>query len=90
MIKPDPQIAQEIDERSSSTNDFVLDCTQYELLRLRGNTKEEVEKFEKTLSREISYRCGKNALFIPELWTAYRVKGFKPREIEYDWVHAFR
>ncbi|KKS06910.1 hypothetical protein A3K01_00770 [candidate division WWE3 bacterium RIFOXYD1_FULL_43_17] len=90
MIKPDPQIAKEIEERSMSSDDFTLDSAQYELLRLRGDTKETVEKFEKTLSREISYRCGKNPLFIPELWIACRVKGYEPRQIEYDWVYASR
>jgi len=90
MIKRDPQIEKEIEERTASRKNFTLDNAQYELLRQRGGTKEEVEKFEKSLSREISYRCNKNPLFMPEVWVAYRIKGLKPHEIEYDWVYAFR
>lgn len=90
MNKPKSEIALEIIERNATASDPILDDGQYELLRLRGNTKDEVEMFENTLRREITNRCQGDPTFIPNLWVKYRVGGRKPKEIQYDWVHAFR
>lgn len=90
MSKPKSEMVAEILERNATASDPILDNEQYELLRLRGNTKDEVETFENTLRKEITDMCRADSTFIPNLWIKYRVRGREPKEIPYDWVHAFR